>query len=80
MLTHYLDLFRQFWKMMLAAAFGTGSDKLHLVLRGTPFQTKVWEALLRIPPGGEHTPATETGCTVYIKTGHLTKPVPKPEA
>lgn len=34
-----------------AAAFGTGGDKLHLVLRGTPFQTKVWEALLRIPPG-----------------------------
>ncbi len=34
-----------------AAAFGTGGDTLHLVLRGTPFQTKVWEALLRIPPG-----------------------------
>lgn len=34
-----------------AAAFGAGSDNLHLVLRGTPFQTKVWEALLRIPPG-----------------------------
>lgn len=34
-----------------AAAFGSGGDNLHLVLRGTPFQTKVWEALLRIPPG-----------------------------
>jgi len=34
-----------------AAAFGAGGDNLHLVLRGTPFQTKVWEALLRIPPG-----------------------------
>jgi AraC family transcriptional regulator of adaptative response/methylated-DNA-[protein]-cysteine methyltransferase len=31
------------------AAFGGGD--LHLVLRGTPFQLKVWEALLRIPPG-----------------------------
>ncbi len=38
-------------KEFAAAAFGFGEDKLHLVLRGTPFQTKVWEALLRIPPG-----------------------------
>jgi AraC family transcriptional regulator of adaptative response/methylated-DNA-[protein]-cysteine methyltransferase len=30
-------------------AFGSGA--LHLVLRGTPFQLKVWEALLRIQPG-----------------------------
>lgn len=30
-------------------AFGGGD--LHLVLRGTPFQLKVWEALLRIPSG-----------------------------
>ena len=30
-------------------AFGGGN--LHLVLRGTPFQLKVWEALMRIPPG-----------------------------
>lgn len=29
-----------------------GSDRpLRLLLRGTPFQIKVWEALLRIPPG-----------------------------
>ncbi|MEK9660457.1 MAG: methylated-DNA--[protein]-cysteine S-methyltransferase, partial [Alphaproteobacteria bacterium] len=27
-----------------------GGD-LHLVRRGTPFQLKVWDALLRIPPG-----------------------------
>lgn len=26
-------------------------EGLHLVLRGTPFQLKVWEALMRIPPG-----------------------------
>lgn len=32
-----------------ARAFGDG--KLHLMLRGTPFQLKVWEALIRIPPG-----------------------------
>lgn len=31
------------------AAFGGGN--LHLVLRGTPFQLKVWEGLLRIPQG-----------------------------
>lgn len=28
-----------------------GRGELHLVLRGTNFQIKVWEALLRIPPG-----------------------------
>lgn len=33
------------------AAFGRGETQLHLVLRGTPFQIKVWEALLRIPHG-----------------------------
>lgn len=31
------------------AAFGTG--QIHMVLRGTPFQLKVWEGLLRIPLG-----------------------------
>jgi AraC family transcriptional regulator of adaptative response/methylated-DNA-[protein]-cysteine methyltransferase len=31
------------------AAFGAGD--VHLMLRGTPFQLKVWEALLRIPEG-----------------------------
>jgi AraC family transcriptional regulator of adaptative response/methylated-DNA-[protein]-cysteine methyltransferase len=31
------------------AAFGRG--EVHLVLRGTPFQLKVWEALIRIPLG-----------------------------
>lgn len=31
------------------SAFGGGD--LHLVLRGTPFQLKVWEALMRIPSG-----------------------------
>ena len=33
-------------------AFGEdAAGTLRLVLRGTPFQLKVWEALLRIPPG-----------------------------
>lgn len=32
-------------------AFGGGGSRLDLVLRGTPFQLKVWEALLRIPSG-----------------------------
>jgi len=27
------------------------SEKLNLVLHGSPFQIKVWEALLRVPPG-----------------------------
>jgi AraC family transcriptional regulator of adaptative response/methylated-DNA-[protein]-cysteine methyltransferase len=31
------------------AVFGRG--EMHLVLRGTPFQLKVWEALVRIPQG-----------------------------
>lgn len=34
---------------LAAHAFGDGA--LHLVLRGTPFQLKVWDALLRIPAG-----------------------------
>lgn len=33
-----------------ARAFG-GRGRLPVVLSGTPFQLKVWEALLRIPPG-----------------------------
>jgi AraC family transcriptional regulator of adaptative response/methylated-DNA-[protein]-cysteine methyltransferase len=32
-------------------AFGRGGRTLRLVLRGTPFQLKVWEALMRIPAG-----------------------------
>lgn len=32
-------------------AFGEDGGTLRLVLRGTPFQLKVWEALLRIPSG-----------------------------
>jgi AraC family transcriptional regulator of adaptative response/methylated-DNA-[protein]-cysteine methyltransferase len=34
---------------------GTGRGKLHLHLAGTNFQLKVWEALLRIPPGAAAT-------------------------
>ncbi|MCG8544667.1 MAG: methylated-DNA--[protein]-cysteine S-methyltransferase [Alphaproteobacteria bacterium] len=37
---------------LAALAFGEGEGPLHLVLRGTPFQLKVWEALMHIPPGG----------------------------
>ncbi len=33
---------------------------------------------LRIPPGGAHAPHTADGCTIYIKSGHLTKNLPKP--
>lgn len=33
------------------AAFAAGRRDLSLVLRGTPFQLKVWDALLRIPSG-----------------------------
>lgn len=35
-----------------ARAFGGSDTPLHLVLKGTDFQAKVWEALLRIPLGG----------------------------
>lgn len=34
-----------------ARAFGHAAGPLTVVLRGTPFQLKIWEALLRIPPG-----------------------------
>ena len=34
-----------------ASVFGDAGAPLHLVLKGTPFQTKVWEALLRLPFG-----------------------------
>ena len=33
------------------AGAGPAASPLHLVLKGTNFQIKVWEALLRIPPG-----------------------------
>ncbi len=33
------------------SAFGAGKRRVPVVLRGTPFQLKVWEALLRIPSG-----------------------------
>ena len=28
-------------------------------------------AWLRNPPGSAHTPYSEEGCTIYVKTGHL---------
>lgn len=34
-----------------ATAFGRPGGNLHLVLKGTPFQLKIWEALLHIPMG-----------------------------
>jgi len=40
---------RDFTAAYAIEAFGGGN--LHLVLRGTPFQLKVWEALMRIPTG-----------------------------
>ena len=33
----------------------TAADRLHLRLRGTPFQLKIWESLLRVPEGGLRT-------------------------
>lgn len=35
---------------------------------------------LRIPPGGAHAPHSADGCTVYVKTGHLAKELPRPGA
>lgn len=39
----------------LLAEGGQGAKPIRLHLRGTNFQLKVWEALLRIPPGGSTT-------------------------
>jgi AraC family transcriptional regulator of adaptative response/methylated-DNA-[protein]-cysteine methyltransferase len=33
----------------------SAADSIKLHLKGTPFQLKVWEALLRVPPGGLNT-------------------------
>ena len=33
---------------------------------------------LRIPPGDAHSPHSAEGCTVYVKSGHLTKDLPRP--
>jgi AraC family transcriptional regulator of adaptative response/methylated-DNA-[protein]-cysteine methyltransferase len=38
-------------KIFTASPPGTKHAPLRLLLRGTPFQIKVWEALLRIPEG-----------------------------
>lgn len=41
-------------KTLIEKIFGytkQDTDNLHLLLKGTPFQLKVWEALLRIPEG-----------------------------
>lgn len=56
-----------------ARAFALGGpggpgDPLPVLLRGTPFQLKVWEALLRIPPGGLST------------YGDLARAIGRPEA
>ena len=37
------------------------ADRLHLHLKGTPFQLKIWESLLRIPEGQRHTYAQLAG-------------------
>lgn len=45
-----------------------------LVLEGSftdedgTYPTRSW---LRLPPGSGHSPATEEGCLLYVKTGHL---------
>lgn len=48
--------------------FATGPSKQPLLLSGTPFQVKVWEALLRIPAGRA------------VSYGELAKAVGKPKA
>ena len=43
----------QLTKTFIDPVFNTGTPrKFHLFVKGTNFQVKVWEALLRIPPGG----------------------------
>lgn len=39
-------------KALRARMQGRAGEPLSVVLKGTPMQLKVWEALLRIPPGG----------------------------
>ncbi|RAI99452.1 AraC family transcriptional regulator of adaptative response/methylated-DNA-[protein]-cysteine methyltransferase [Chitinophaga skermanii] len=59
-----LENFKKDWKnaifkedSQLAASYvqkifhGDGKEKLNVIVKGTNFQVKVWEALLRIPPG-----------------------------
>jgi AraC family transcriptional regulator of adaptative response/methylated-DNA-[protein]-cysteine methyltransferase len=41
----------QFVEQIFPLAFGRSVAPLHLYLNGTNFQIKVWEALLRVPPG-----------------------------
>ena len=36
---------------IFAAGRGDGGEPLRVLVRGTAFQVKVWQALLRIPPG-----------------------------
>jgi len=44
---------QQLTKDFISQVFASESrDKLNLFVKGTNFQVKVWEALLRIPPGG----------------------------
>jgi len=44
------DLTQSFVQRVFHSGFG--ASKLHLFVKGTNFQVKVWEALLRIPMGG----------------------------
>lgn len=39
------------WQVLAGMGSGPGMPPVHLHLRGTPFQIKVWQALLRIAPG-----------------------------
>lgn len=41
----------RYYAEALAARLGGSTEPLGVVLKGTPFQLQVWEALLRIPPG-----------------------------
>jgi AraC family transcriptional regulator, regulatory protein of adaptative response / methylated-DNA-[protein]-cysteine methyltransferase len=45
---------RELTENFVAGIFGSATEKkkIHLFVKGTNFQVKVWEALLRIPPGG----------------------------
>lgn len=47
---HRDDEAAQFWSSQIFPK-APERGKLHILLRGTNFQIKVWEALLRIPPG-----------------------------
>lgn len=84
--TRYLPLFKNQFEdvQILSWAPGTSIDELDypggaefFVLAGRftddvdTYEVGSW---LRLPAGGRHTPRTDQGCRLYVKSGHLFRP------